>query len=144
MDKTLEELLNKLEARAEDGFARVVFVGRALSKSKENLHLAVATGVLSIPISEIESISPISDIPQNADHVYVGVKNADRVKHLFRAEQLKDTPGQKFTTGSRFKDSSGRGGQEQWPWLRGGGRDTFTPSGDPPALDSCDDWVVIY
>ena len=76
----LAQLLNRLETKAEEGFARAHFRGRAVSKSADNLHLSVPMGIVAIPLGEIERISPISD--NDPTLVAVTVRNGDRVKSL--------------------------------------------------------------
>lgn len=87
----VKDFLKRLNNKAEDGLARLVYAGTVLSKSEKNIHMCVSSGVVLIPISEIESIDQISPgIDENL--VYVAVKNADRVKHALRIEQLNDSP----------------------------------------------------
>jgi len=76
----LAQLLNRLETKAEEGFARVFFRGRAVSKSADNLHLSVPQGIVAIPLGEIERVEAISK--DEPTLVAVTVRNGDRVKPL--------------------------------------------------------------
>jgi len=76
----LQSLLNRLETKANGEVARMVYEGRALSQSKDHLHLAVDTGILAIPIRCIENVRPLSE--RTPEIVRVEVSQADEVKHL--------------------------------------------------------------
>ena len=78
-NQVLEEMLTRLEERAEEDIARVRISGRAVSKSKENVHLATTSGLVAIPLSEIEIVTPRDDDP---GRVIVLVRNRDRIRHL--------------------------------------------------------------
>ena len=82
----LQTLLQRLEQRAEDGFARVTYYGRALSRSENALHLATPTGVVAIPLNDIECVMPIS--PRHPESVWVGVRNGDRVRQLISVARV--------------------------------------------------------
>jgi hypothetical protein len=118
---TLEKLLARLEVKAEEGYAKVTWTGRALSKSKEHLHVALPSGVVAIPLSEIESVSLVSAV--RPDVIYVTVRNVDRVKHLLRVEQLESQ-----------RPIQTEGYQND--------QDTATHSGHPHQPDACDDWIL--
>lgn len=88
---SVEKFLKQLNDKGDDGVARLVYSGRALSKSHENLHMCVSSGVVLIPLEEIEAVSHVyEEIDDNL--VQVTVKNADRVRHALKLDQLQDTP----------------------------------------------------
>ena len=76
----LKQLLGKLEDRAENGYGIVSFKAKALGKSKDAIHLAVESGIVSVPLSEISSLAPIPG--RGPLEVSVEVKNGDLIKHL--------------------------------------------------------------
>jgi hypothetical protein len=80
--KALSELLDRLETKAADGYGRMSFQGKAVGKSDDSLHVAVESGIVSIPLSEIEELRPIPG--RSATEVLVDVANGDRIKHLRR------------------------------------------------------------
>jgi hypothetical protein len=80
--KTLKKLMDRLSTKAEVGYGRLSFQAKALGKSDGNIHLAVETGIISVPIKEIEAISPI---PGRSDvEVMVDVRNGESIRHLRR------------------------------------------------------------
>jgi len=117
------DFMKRLEDKADDGLARLVYSGKALSKSDQHLHMCVSSGVVLIPLSEIEEVDQIyPDI--DADLVNVTVKNANLVRHIMKLEQLRDTP-----TARSPQDSPGD------HFLHG----TATTTENPPFYDdACD------
>jgi hypothetical protein len=91
----LSDLLARLETQAEEGLNRVVLEGHAVGKGADSLHLAIASGVVAIPLSEIEDVKPTFGAP-SPDWVSVVVRNGDRVEFLRRIGQFPGdipTPG---------------------------------------------------
>jgi hypothetical protein len=138
----LSDLIKRLETRADEGLARLTFAGRVLSKSKEDLHLAVKSGILAIPFSEIEEVAP--RVSADPALVWVAVRNADRVRHLLRAEQLLDAG-----TSTQSGDLLAAVNAAQVDMMAGGGGHVirvlemcevpaYTPSGCPPNDDATD------
>jgi hypothetical protein len=79
---SLAKILGKLEARSAEGYGRLSFQAKALGKSKDSIHLAVENGIISVPLSEIESIS---QIPGRSElELMVDVRNGSRIEHLRR------------------------------------------------------------
>jgi hypothetical protein len=91
---SLADLLRHLDERAAEGLARIRLDGHAVSKSKDSLHLAIPSGLVAVPFSEIEDVFPIFEAPTQ-EWVSVVVRNADRVQYLWRAGELMspDTQG---------------------------------------------------
>jgi hypothetical protein len=85
-DKMLSELLGKLETKAAEGYGRMTFQGRALGKSGEEIHVAVETGIVSIPLSEIEAIRPIPG--RSPTEIWIDVANGDKLTQLRRVPDL--------------------------------------------------------
>lgn len=76
----LAKLMDKLEAKSIDGYSRMSFPAKAVGKSKEHIHLAVETGIVSVPLTEIESVRPI---PGRGDlEMIVEVRNGNRIEFL--------------------------------------------------------------
>src|SRR5262249_26724968 len=55
-DKTLQTLLDDLERKKDDEVAVITLTGRALSRSAKNLHVAVSTGIVAVPIANIQQM----------------------------------------------------------------------------------------
>jgi hypothetical protein len=54
--KQLDQLLARLDSRSDDGLGGALVQGKAVSKSDEYLHVATSTGLLAVPIAEIEEV----------------------------------------------------------------------------------------
>lgn len=80
--RDLAEILSKLETRSTEGYGALCFRAKALGKTKDSIHLAVETGIISVPFTEIESIRPIAGLGEL--EVMVDVRNGDRITHLRR------------------------------------------------------------
>lgn len=90
-DRSVDQLLNRLESRLDDGLSRMTYSGRAMSKSNTHLHMCVSSGIVLIPIDQIESVSSIHE-RTDPDLVAVTVRDAGRVRHALTLEQVKDGP----------------------------------------------------
>ena len=55
-NKTLQKLLNDLARKKDDEVAVITLTGRALSRSAKNLHVAVSSGIVAVPIGNIEQM----------------------------------------------------------------------------------------
>jgi hypothetical protein len=86
-NKELSELLSRLETKASEGLAQLTFEGHAIGKTNDSLHLATSSGVVAIPLSEIETVAPIFGV-KGGDWVSVVVRNADRVTHIRRVRLI--------------------------------------------------------
>jgi len=87
---SLAELLQRLEDRATEGLARVRLDGHAVSKSADSLHLAISSGLVAIPLSEVEDVFPIFGAP-SPEWVSVVVRSADRIQYLRRIEESEES-----------------------------------------------------
>ena len=70
----LETLLSKLPSVAES--PALTYEGKAVSRDADNLHLAVSSGVIAIPLADIGEVKALSG--QGNNIVSVSVKSADR------------------------------------------------------------------
>ena len=82
MDKTLDKLLARLPTRSDEQTGSQTLVGRALSRSEENLHLATSKGVLAIPIGRIQSVT--TRFTEDPALVTVVVKGSESLRLLRR------------------------------------------------------------
>lgn len=82
----LKSLLQRLETRAEDGYASLCFQAKAVGKSKDAVHLAVESGIIAVPLDQIAAIAPIPG--RSPVEVSVEVLNGDTIRHL---RQVPDT-----------------------------------------------------
>jgi hypothetical protein len=130
--KYLDELLKRLEEKKIEVPSRTEIQGRAIGKSQNGIFLSTRTGLVEIPISEIESVSPLSHL--NQDIVSVVVRDFNKIEYKVR-------------TISQAGPGGGGGGG-------GGGSttDTYTEEYEdsatmttltPPFLDATDDteWI---
>jgi hypothetical protein len=76
----LARVLDKLETRSAEGYGALSFRAKAVGKTDDSIHLAVATGIVSVPLKDILSIKSIPG--QSELNVLVEVQNGDRVTHL--------------------------------------------------------------
>ena len=118
--KRISELLGKLQAQPDA--AQITLQGRATSRSETNLHLAVSSGIVAIPIDEIEDVVPLSTTT-DPTLVSVLVKDASKVRHLLKVQS---TMGAAEGSGSQAAGTQvarerGLGGSS------GLGSDTATP-----------------
>jgi hypothetical protein len=79
---SLEKLLSKLPSAEKSG-SHLTYEGKAVSRDKDNLHLAISSGVIAIPLADIGEVKELSG--QSADIVSVSVKSGDRIKHVRHA-----------------------------------------------------------
>ena len=126
----LEELLSRLPS-VEDS-QLLTYEGKAVSRDKAHLHLAVASGVVAIPLSDITEVKPLSDHPSNI--VSVNVKSTDGIKHLRQVSGLR----------GRGLGGFGGGGFDYQPstYSNGHYEDSATASGG--RADQTDDtnWIL--
>lgn len=88
--KQLAMILDKLEARSAKGYGALSFRAKAVGKTKDSIHLAVPSGIVSVPLSEIESIKPIPGL--SAVEVMVDIRNGDSVTHLRHVPDITTYP----------------------------------------------------
>lgn len=80
----LDKLLSRLPKAVP-----TIFEGRPLSRDDENLHLATATGIIAIPIAEIQEVRALTGARK--DLVGVDVKHGDRVKYVRQVGARRNT-----------------------------------------------------
>ena len=64
--------MKRLEEKKIEVPSRTEIQGRAIGKSQNGIFLSTRTGLVEIPISEIESVSPLSHLNQDIVSVVVG------------------------------------------------------------------------
>jgi hypothetical protein len=110
-----------------EGFSQVELQGRAIGKSKNAIYLSTRTGIVEIPISEIENVKHLSTI--NKDVVSVVVRDSSKLQHKFQAGTNTIPIG---PIGPIEPDGTS--------WT-GSWTDTVTTSGSPPDYDQTDDVI---
>ncbi len=86
----LARILDKVETRAADGYGLLSFRAKAVGKTDDSIHLAVETGIISVPLEEVMSVKPI---PGASDlQVLIDVRNGDRITHLRRVPDAISRP----------------------------------------------------
>jgi hypothetical protein len=58
-DKALKALLADLAEKQDHSVALVTISGRALSRSANNIHVAVPSGIVAVPISNIQKVASV-------------------------------------------------------------------------------------
>ena len=81
----LDKLLSRLES-APKSQQSLTYEGKAVSRDKDNLHLAVSSGVIAIPLGDIGEVKAVAG--QSNDIVSVSVKSADRIKQIRYASPM--------------------------------------------------------
>jgi hypothetical protein len=81
----LEELLSRLPSIEDSQL--LTYEGKAVSRDKAHLHLAVASGVVAIPLSDITEVKPLADHSSNI--VSVNVKSTDGIKQIRQVSGLR-------------------------------------------------------
>lgn len=132
----LEELLSKLPSIDQSSQA-VVYEGKAVSRDKDTIHLAVSSGVVAIPLADIAEVKGLSG--QSSDIVSVSVKSVDRIRQIRQASPMFRRGG----LGGIFGGGGFGGGFGNTSGTFSNGRyvDSATASGG--AADSTDDTVWV-
>lgn len=128
----LEELLKRLDDKGDDKGTLSSYTGRALSKSGKNLHLSTHSGVIAIPLANIENITPLSFGDKSI--VTVDVQSASTVTRLTEGD-----PGDISATASALYSARATMARRRGPIILTGDTDTIT-GGRP---DACDDTIVV-
>jgi hypothetical protein len=126
----LDELLSRLPSKAE-AQQSWIFEGRALSRDNDHLHLATSSGVIAIPLTEIEAVKVVTG--QSNDIVSVNVRQWDKIKYIRHASPI-----------SRISRGGGGGpGNSSDTYSGGGYIDSVTASGG--SADATDDtfWIEV-
>lgn len=76
----LKQLLDRLDTRSDEGYGRMSFRAKAVGKTKDSIHLAVETGIISVPLSEIAGLKSLST--RDPLVFRVDVLNGDKIIHL--------------------------------------------------------------
>jgi len=76
----LDALLSRLEERGERGLATLRIEGRLVAREDGAVHLAVPSGVIAIPVEDIEDVEQL--LEQREEFVALTVRNSDRVRSV--------------------------------------------------------------
>lgn len=79
----VSELLEQLQVRPDA--AMITLQGRAISRTETSLHLAVSTGIVEIPVGEIEDVTPLRP-SGDPTRVSVLVRDNTKVRHLLKVQ----------------------------------------------------------
>jgi hypothetical protein len=77
---SIDSLLSRLEAKPDAQVGLATLRGRALSRSPENLHLAVAGGIVAIPIANVERVTSLGKAQPEV--VQLLIRNPQQIKSL--------------------------------------------------------------
>jgi hypothetical protein len=75
----LSDILAPLPTRSDDDVAVLLIEGRALSKNETNLHLALPTGLVAVPL---DSISRVTSVPGTNGIVRLVVRSPANIRQL--------------------------------------------------------------
>lgn len=81
----LEQLLSRVPS-ADKSTPSLTYEGKAVSRDANNLHLAVSSGVIAIPLADIGEVKLLSG--HSNDIVSVRVNNADSIKQIRHASPM--------------------------------------------------------
>ena len=104
----LDDLLSRLKSLPKPEQA-ATFDGRALSRDDKHLHLAIATGVIAIPLADIDSVRLLT--ASSNDIVSVDVRHADRIQYVRRVSPMRRGPGGLGGFGGVFNSGDTHTGQ---------------------------------
>jgi hypothetical protein len=140
-DPSIQQLLDHLEQKPDDQVVRTTLIGRALSRSANNVHIAISGGVVAVPISNIEKVTPLS--ASQPDAVRLVVRNPQEIQTLLRTRPssgggkgggggtVEALDGDTVQTGNSFTFYVGVGTYTAY--------DTETVTGGDGGLDACDE-----
>jgi hypothetical protein len=142
---SVQDLLGRLPEKTDDHVGVTTLMGRAVSRSANNVHVAIAGGIIAVPIANIETVARLAE--SQPDAVRIVVRNPQEIQPLLRVrpvgggapppagggmvEAARD--GDKVFTDRTFKDYVGVGTCTY--------TDTDTISGGHGEPDQCDDCV---
>jgi hypothetical protein len=147
-DSSVEKLLRHLPEKQDDHVALTTLKGRALSRSANNVHLAIAGGIVAVPIANIESVVPISD--SQPDAVRIVVRNPQEIQPILRVRPGGPPAGDGSTLGGHGTIEVARDGETIFSdrtfkdyvgVATCTSTDTDTISGGHGEPDACDDSV---
>jgi hypothetical protein len=142
-DHSLEQLLDRLEEKPDDKVGVTTLKGRAVSRSANNVHIAISGGIVAVPIKNIGRVSALSR--SQPDAVRLEVRNPQDIQPLLRVRAQGGGTG--FGSGGSGTFETARNGEvvgtdRHYTVLQGAGTieytDTDTTSGQGDA-DQCDD-----
>lgn len=141
---SVRKLLDSLEQRQDDHVGLTALTGRAISRSADNVHLAVRGGIVAVPIANLVDVTFVSK--SQPDAVLVVVRDPSAITPLLRVKTSgvsgENIPGstqsielardgEKVYTDRTFKDYIGVGTCTY--------TDTDTITGGQGQPDACDD-----
>lgn len=139
----LDELLEILEEVRDEEIDRTTISGLACSRTTTDLHLAVGTGVIAVPIADIDEVTPLGiDNPRT---VSVTVKSADAVRWVRRPPALSKigSSALRLAAPASLRTSLGvlqQSGDIEWPPIYGPGVSTQFCVTTTTDGNACDDF----
>ncbi len=81
-DISVKDLLGRLEEKPDNSVGPTILTGRALSRSADTVHLAIAGGIVGVPIANIVAVLPVAGykVPPNA--VQIAIRNPQEIRSL--------------------------------------------------------------
>lgn len=145
-ESKLKELLARIEETRDEEVSTVTFRGFACSRSADNLHLAIANGIIAIPIENIEDVTKLGLVDQNT--VAVKVQNSNCVKYLKRMPIMEDCVGSASIAGQNTPlqgliAAALKSDDTTWPPIYGPGVNTSVCTTTVTDGNACDDSECI-
>lgn len=139
---SIQKLLKRLEKKQDDRVGITTLKGRAVSRSDKNVHLAIAGGIVAIPIANIETVFPLTDSEPTA--VRIDVRNPEEIQPLLRVRPGGGVslPGNEGTLETARNGEKVYTDRKHTVFLGAGTceyTDTDTTSGLKSDADQCDD-----
>lgn len=138
----LKELLGILDELDDKDVLGTTLTGLACGRTSRELHIAVDSGVVAVPISEIDDVTEVSI--GNPTHVSVRVKQSDAIRFIRRPPSLATAKGGSSLGGAtalRSALSVLRSSDDiKWPPIRGPGVNTSMCVTTVTDGNACDDF----
>jgi hypothetical protein len=140
---SMKSLLDRLDEKPDEQVGLTGLYGRALSRSAQNLHLAISDGIVAVPIANIQEVTLLGGQP---DMVHLLIRNPRQIQPLLKVRPFNPYDGD-FGSGSVDVASEAQtqyGDNELGPYNGVGvstctSYDTATLSGVDGAPDATDD-----
>jgi hypothetical protein len=81
-DNSVKNLLGRLPEKADNSVGRTILTGRALSRSADTVHLAIASGIVGVPIANIETVIPVVGYKVPPNLVQIAIRNPQEIRSL--------------------------------------------------------------
>jgi hypothetical protein len=132
-----QRIANLIEQLSAQPQAKTTLTGRAIRRTTDALHLAISTGIVAIPLEEIEDVSLLQ--PSDKTLVSVLLKDISKVTRIHSVTLGRAASPMALNIGGGFGGFGGGGGESSDPTMTRceGYVDSRTVTGD--GYDATDD-----